>query len=223
MFYKKVFFFNFISRKNINGVGETNLVDDEIHVARRDHLPIEQVPLVTNAADGPAGGLDGHHLLHHFLFVRIEEARKLGGVERRVQLEETAERRHGCLCAYVGEEEREVALGGFRWRIFRVRRQLILVLVRRGVGGDEFWACIEEELFECREAFVADRCKRLLTTPMTMHKWETQERTHPLDSLANWSPYLSLAMLRMLSSNRLGERALQTANNAYIRSAVLLI
>ena len=30
-------------------------------------------------------------------------------------------------------------------------------------------------------------------------------------------------MLRILSSSRLGERALQIANNAYIRSAVLLI
>ena len=57
------------------------LVDDEVHVARRDHLPVEQVLLVANTADRPAGGLDGHHLLNHLFFVRVKEASEFRGVE----------------------------------------------------------------------------------------------------------------------------------------------
>jgi hypothetical protein len=47
--------------------------------------------------------------------------------------------------------------------------------------------------------------------------------TYPRDIFANCSPNRSLAMFAMLSSRRLGERALQIVNSAYIRSAVLLI
>ena len=130
------------------------LVDDKVHVARRDHLSVEQVPFVADATDGPAGGLDGHHLLDHLLFVGVEEASELGGVERGVQLEEAAQRRHRRLRADVRQEKREVALRGLGLRIFGVCRQLLLVIVRRRVGGDEFWARVEEELLERGEAIV---------------------------------------------------------------------
>lgn len=130
------------------------LVDDKVHVARRDHLSVEQVPFVADATDGPAGGLDGHHLLDHLLFVGVEEARELGGVERGVQLEEAAQRRHGRLRTHIRQEKREVALRGLGLRIFRVCRQLLLVIVRRWVGRDEFWARVEEELLEGGEALI---------------------------------------------------------------------
>ena len=111
---------------------------------------------MADATDGPAGGLDGHHLLDHLLFVGVEEARELGGVERGVQLEEAAQRRHGRLRTHIRQEKREVALRGLGLRIFRVCRQLLLVIVRRWVGGDEFWARIEEELLEGGEALVTE-------------------------------------------------------------------
>lgn len=130
----------------------TYLVDDKVHVARRDHLSVEQVPFVADATDGPAGGLDGHHLLDHLLFVGVEEDRELGGVERGVQLEEAAQRRHGRLRTHIRQEKREVALGGLGRRF--VCRQLLLVIVRRWVRGDEFWARVEEELLEGGEALV---------------------------------------------------------------------
>ena len=143
---------NFISWWSPAAVGGANsyLMDDKVHIARRDHLSVEQVPLSADAADRPARGLDGHHLLYHLLFVRVEEACELGGVERRIQLEEAAERRDGRLRAHVRHEQREVALCRLWRRIFRVRRELLRVLVRRRVGGDEFGARIEEEFFECR-------------------------------------------------------------------------
>ena len=134
----------------------TYLVDDKVQVARRDHLSVEQVPFVADATDGPAGGLDGHHLLDHLLFVGVEEARELGGVERGVQLEEAAQRRHGRLRTHIRQEKREVAMCGLLRRIFRVCRQLLLVLVRRWVRGDEFWARVEEELLEGGEALVTE-------------------------------------------------------------------
>ena len=109
---------------------------------------------MADATDGPAGGLDGHHLLDHLLFVGVEEARELGGVERGVQLEEAAQRRHGRLRTHIRQEKREVALRGLGLRIFRVCRQLLLVVVRRWVGGDEFWARVEEQLLEGGEALV---------------------------------------------------------------------
>jgi ribosome-binding protein aMBF1 (putative translation factor) len=59
----------------------TYLVDNEVHVARRDHLSVEQVLLVADTANRPAGSLDCHHLLNHFFFVRVKEARELRGVE----------------------------------------------------------------------------------------------------------------------------------------------
>ncbi len=49
------------------------------------------------------------------------------------------------------------------------------------------------------------------------------EVAHPLDILVNCSPYFSFMVLEMLSSTRLGDNALHTANSAYMRSAVLLI
>jgi hypothetical protein len=59
----------------------TYLVDDKVHVASRDHLPVEQVLFVADTANRPAGGLDGHHLLNHLFFVRVKEAREFRGVE----------------------------------------------------------------------------------------------------------------------------------------------
>ena len=132
------------------GGGGAYLVDDKVQIARRDHLPVEEVPLGPDAADGPARGLDGHHLLHHLLLVRVEEARELRRVERRVEFEEAAERRHRRLRAHVGDEQREVPLCGLRWRVFGVGRELFWVVVRRRVGGDELGARVEEKLFERR-------------------------------------------------------------------------
>ena len=79
-------------------------MDHKVHIARRDHLSVEQVPLGADAADRPARGLDGHHLLHHLLLIRVEEACELSGVERRIQLEEAAERRNRRLRAHVCHE-----------------------------------------------------------------------------------------------------------------------
>jgi len=147
----------------------TYLVDDKVHVTRRDHLPVKQVPLVAHAADRSAGGLDGHHLLHHLFFVCVKEARELGGVERGIQLEEAAQRGNGCLSAHVSEEERKVALGGLRRWVLRISRQLFLVLVRRRVGGNELRARIEEELFESRKTLIAvDKCRSLLYASQTI-------------------------------------------------------
>ena len=122
IFFFIIINFDFQYEQLKGGVRRTHLVDDKVHVARRDHLPVEQVPLVPDAADGPAGGLDGHHLLHHLLFVGVEEARELRRVERRIQLEETAQRRHRRLRPHVRQEEREVPLRRLRRRVFRVRR-----------------------------------------------------------------------------------------------------
>ena len=53
---------------------------------------------------------------------------------------------------------------------------------------------------------------------------EKNGRAHPPRAIfANWSPKRSFDVFAMLSSNRLGESALQIAKSAYIRSAVLLI
>jgi len=47
-----------------------------------------------------------------------------------------------------------MALGGLWWGVFCVSRQLFLVFVWRRIGGDEFWARIEEKLFKGRKAVI---------------------------------------------------------------------
>ena len=133
----------------------TYLVDHEVHVARRYHLSVEQILLVADAANRPAGGFDGHHLLYHLFFVRVKEASKLRGVERSVQLQETAQCWDCRLRSHVRQEEPEMALCGLWRRIFRVSRQLLLVLVRWRISRDEFRARVKEELFKCRKALVS--------------------------------------------------------------------
>jgi hypothetical protein len=59
-----------------NRIGDTHVVDDKVKVARGDHLAVHEAALdgVADLADAPAGLLEDHHLLHHVLLVRVEEA-----------------------------------------------------------------------------------------------------------------------------------------------------
>ena len=137
------------------------MVDDEIEVARGDHLAVEQAALAAgDAGDAAAGRFDGHHLLHHLLLVRVEEPCQLARVQRGVQLEEAAQRRHRRLRAHVREEEREMPLCGLAVRFLDVRGEQLGVLIRRRVRGDELWARVQEEFFERGDAFLAVRGTR---------------------------------------------------------------
>lgn len=110
------------------GEKRTHIVNHEIQITRRNHLPIQQTPSLccptsirgsslppTNPTNTPTRPLHRHHLLHHLLLIRIQETRQLTRVQTRIQLQKTPQRRHGRLRAHVREEEREVAVDGFGW------------------------------------------------------------------------------------------------------------
>jgi hypothetical protein len=84
-------------------------------------------------------------------------------------------------------------------RLFNVGNQGVRILIWRWICRNELGASVREQFLECRDTLLA------------------------LDILATCSPNRSLTMFKMLSSSRLGDRALQIANRAYILSAVLLI
>ena len=109
-----------------------------------------------------------------------------------------------------------VRLSRLDGRILHVHRELVAFLVRRRIGGDELGAGVQEELFECGKTLLTGSALR---THLTWY----QRKTYPRDIFVNCSPYRSFTMLEMLSSTRMGDRALQMARSAYIRSAVLLI
>ena len=167
-------------------------------------------------ADAPARLLHDHQLLNHLFFICVEEVRELRRIERRVQLQEAAQCRDWGLSTDLGEEEGEMSLGRFDGRVLHVHRKLVAFLVWRRVGGDELGAGVQEELFESGETLLTDNDMRAYL------QW-CEYRTYPRDIFVNCSPYRSFTMLEMLSSTRMGDRALQIARRAYIRSAVLLI
>jgi hypothetical protein len=145
----------FISNSKVGLAKETYALDDEIQIARRDRLPVHKVLLRPHTADTPARLLEDHQLLDHLLLVRIEEPCELRRIQRRVQLEEAAQRRHRALRADVGEELCEMPCGWVCGRVVDVGLQRRGVLIWRRVGSDEFGAGVDEQLFEGLEALVA--------------------------------------------------------------------
>ena len=109
-----------------------------------------------------------------------------------------------------------MTLGGLNGRFFDVTLEEFRVFVGWWVGGDELGAGVQEELFECGKTLLTGSALR---TSLTWYR----RKTYPRDIFVNCSPYRSFTMLEMLSSTRMGDRALQMARSAYIRSAVLLI
>jgi hypothetical protein len=84
--------------------------------------------------------------------------REFRRVERRVQLQEAAQRRHRRLRAHVREERASMARGRLCRRRLRVRRERLAVVVRRRVRGDELRGRVQEELLERLERLVAPAC-----------------------------------------------------------------
>lgn len=68
----------------------THIVDDEIKITCRNHLPRQQPFIVLNSANTPTSLLHNHHLLDHFLLISIQEIRKFPCIQRGIQFQETA-------------------------------------------------------------------------------------------------------------------------------------
>ena len=96
-----------------------------------------------------------HHLLNHLLLIGIEEACELARVERRVELEEAAQRRDSRLRAHVSEEERDVSLLRLDRGRLDVSCELAWVFVWGRVSGDELGASVAEEFFKGGNALLA--------------------------------------------------------------------
>lgn len=155
--------------KNPGDKGATYLCDNEVQIARRDGLTIQQSRAFSprNPANTPTRLLDHHHLLYHLLLIGIQEVGKLLRTKARIKLQEAAQSGDLRLGSNVREEELEVSVGGVELGSglggFRVSGRgwcnEVLegdgVVVGRGVGSDELGASVEEELFERSQSVVA--------------------------------------------------------------------
>ena len=75
----------------------TYAIDDKVQITRRDSLTIQKTVTVLDSADTPAGLLHDHHLLDHLFLVGVQEVGELLGIERGVELQETAKGGDGSL------------------------------------------------------------------------------------------------------------------------------
>lgn len=123
----------------------THVIDGEVQVSNIQSLAIQQRPFL--ASIRPARRLQVHHLLQHGILVLVQEARQLGSIDRRVQLQERPHRRCRKRSLDAGEED----IGVSRVRIDRrflggPCLQVVLVLVRRCDRGEELGRGGEEEV-----------------------------------------------------------------------------
>lgn len=163
------------------GQKDTHVVDDEVQIARGDHLTIQETLLILNARHRARRLLHNHQLLNHLFLVSVEEAGKFAGIQGRVKLEERAQCRYWRLCAHFRQEKPEVALSRLDGRFFHVCSEELGVVIWWGVGGDELGAGVEEKLFESGNSFLSVMIMK------TRRIWSVKS-TDPRDILVNCSP-----------------------------------